>query len=221
MRIVTDLFQDSIEIKDGETVSLIVENPKVHLALLKKIENLIAGIESGIIFSEDNEIIKASKKVELLNLFPTFDLNEKRLLSKLLVHLEEVSNNEKFYCSSMELVCNVKNFIFDISEDISYGISCSNLSIGTIIKACGIQVEDDSESDLERILLYMEMVRELLGEKLFIMTNMKMYFEKKEISEFAKMVSMRKYKVLLIDGFEGEPIEEIKRVIVDKDLCVI
>ncbi|MBR3638215.1 MAG: type II-A CRISPR-associated protein Csn2 [Lachnospiraceae bacterium] len=220
MKIATDLFQEVIEIKEGEAVSLIIENPRIHFELLKQIHCQINGGESDVIFSEDNGIIKASKKVELFNVFPLTDLNEKRIISRLSSLLEEESLNENNYADCTEVLSHIERFVYKISDSIPYNVICSNLSLESIIKACGIRIEDDCETDIERIIVYMNIVRELLGKKLFIITNLKTYFDSNDIALFVDMVRMQKQYVLLLDGIEGDNITGLQRIIIDRDLCV-
>ena len=220
MKITTDLFQETIEIDEGEVVSLVIEDKKLHLELLKRINGQMQGVDNGIILSNKNEIIKFQKVVDFFSVFPLPDINEKRILSKLLGALEEEALNEKNYSESMELLGQIERFIYNISDNISYNIDCSNSNIGTVLKSFGIHIVEDCESDLEQILSYMTIVNELLGEKLFILVNMKLYFDDSDLALFSQMVETKKQYVLLIDGIEGNRINGIKQIVIDKDLCV-
>ena len=67
----------------------------------------------------------------------------------------------------------------------------------------------------------MTLVRELLGEKVFVFVNMHSFFDINEMKMFVDTLIAHKFYVLLIDSNEYGKINKVRRVIVDKDLCII
>lgn len=80
---------------------------------------------------------------------------------------------------------------------------------------------DDCEKDIEHILNYMELIRELLGERLFVFVGMKDYFSDQDMQDFLYSVVSHKYLVLLMESRESVVLDKEYRVLFDNDICVI
>lgn len=93
------------------------------------------------------------------------------------------------------------------------------LSIGSVIKAAGIGIADDYENDLERLLDYMELVRELERDKLFVLVNLRSYYSDADLNTFLDTVLQHAFQVLLIDGASRKLLQNEQRITVDADLC--
>ena len=72
---------------------------------------------------------------------------------------------------------------------------------------------------IEKIFSYMELVRELDRDKLFIMVNMRSYFTDKDMEIFTQSVCLHDFKVLLLEAFEFPKLKNTKRFVIDSDLC--
>lgn len=86
--------------------------------------------------------------------------------------MEEVAVDETHYVKTAEMIGALEQYLAELSFDLPCGIVCDKLSIGGVIKAAGIGIADDYENDLERLLDYMELVRELERDKLFVFVNL-------------------------------------------------
>lgn len=221
MKMITNLFSGEIIIDTDMVSSVIIENPSVFLGLIQNIYHSINGEEEGIILSEDHTILKPSKVIEFVSTYVPFDVNEKRILNKLISILEKEALNEKNYYRTMELLAQIEQFVNNLSEGISCRIECTGCNPLSLIKMCGITVSDDSISDIERVFEYMMIVREVLGEKLFVFVNMHSFFMLDEIQDFVNTVIAHNFYVLLLDSHEYGIMKHTRRLIVDQDLCVI
>jgi CRISPR type II-A-associated protein Csn2 len=67
----------------------------------------------------------------------------------------------------------------------------------------------------------MSIVQDLLGEKLFVLVNMSLFFNSNDLQSFINTVNVYKYNVLLIDGVDMVKLNGVRRLIIDKDLCII
>ena len=222
MKIVTELFQHVIEVNQTQVKSLIIENQKVMYQFITEIYNAINSSDTSIIFSEDDKIIKASGRVELITTFVPFVINEKRLINKVIGLLQEEALNELHYNETMELLSKIERYVSKLSASLPYDIETSGLDALSLIKMCGITIYDDSISDIERVFHYMKIVRDLLGDKLFIFVNIGSFFDENDVKSFSAMVVVHGFNVLLIDNKEYDfGTSVIKKLIIDKDLCII
>ena len=153
--------------------------------------------------------------------FIPFDLNERRLIGKINGNLEEKALDENNYHKTMSLLAEIERLVNRLSEDLPLTIVCNGVTPAGLIKMCNIAIEDDSSSGIERVLNYMSLVNDLLGDKLFVFINMTMFFSDEDMQGFITTCNLHKYQVLLIDGIESAHYEGIARLIIDKDLCTI
>ena len=80
---------------------------------------------------------------------------------------------------------------------------------------------DDSKTEIERILNYMDWDRELIGEHLYIMVGMKNYFFDSEMQGFIDTVVSHRYQVLLLESRKSVKLLQEKRMILNNDICEI
>lgn len=72
---------------------------------------------------------------------------------------------------------------------------------------------------LERLIDYMELVREFERDKLFVYVNLRSFFSHEEIERFLRTALDHGYRILLIDAQSHEKLQLENRVTVDNDLC--
>ena len=98
-------------------------------------------------------------------------------------------------------------------------VACDKISIGGVIRSAGIEILDDYGDDLERILDYMELTRELERDKLFVLVNLRSFYRDEEIAPFFRSILDHSLSVLLVDSVSKALLPLEKRVTVDADLC--
>lgn len=118
-----------------------------------------------------------------------------------------------------ELLGNLECFISDLSFDLPCDVACAKMNIGSILKAVGLEISDDYDSDLERLLDYMAIVRELDREKLFIFVNLRSYYLDGEIQQFIATALSHEYRVLMVESSAHSLLPNENRTTVDADLC--
>ncbi len=221
MKLATDLFQEVIEIEEGRVVSLVLENKDIFREFLENMYEQIEGKGESFTLSNDNSLLKVSKTVEMLTTYVPFEMNEKRLLTKLVGVIEHEMLNEKYFNQTMNLLARIEKYMDDVTETLPYPLYCDGISANSLVKMCGISIEDKSNRTIEKLIDYMNIVRDLLGEKLFILANMRLFFDDIDVQGFVDTANVHKYHVLLVDSINGNSIYGTKKLIVDNDLCLI
>lgn len=221
MKFVNPILDCPLEIGENKINSIIIENQNVFLELCMDIFDQIQGNEGKTVVSKDDMILDISKNVELINQFIPFDINKKTLINKLISSVEKVANESDYYEQSMIEIANMEKFLWNITENMVGSIGFSKLSISNIIKSVGLEFEDDYSSLGEKLIDYMELVREYDKDKLFIFVNLRSYICDNEAFVFFETITRKQFKVLFIDNCEHLSYEYENRVIIDKDICVI
>lgn len=205
---------------DGGYINeLVIENKKLFFEMVNSASTQINSSHGDFTLSINNKDVEFSKYADLTVEFAPFQVNRKSLITKLYAALEQNALNAENYSQSTELLSELEGFLFRISEELPFDIICSKLSVGSIIKALSPEIDDRNNSPLEKIFSYMELVRELDRDRLFIMVNMRTYFSDEDMESFIESVSLHDFKVLLLESSSFVPLKNTKRYTVDNDLC--
>ncbi len=219
MRLTLGVVSGCIEINDA--FYLVIEKPRALYEFVNDLYTQINGNDGVIVFSDDNGVLKPSKSVELITTYIPFDVNEKRLLNKINGLLEKEAVNEVNYSSTMELLAQLENYISKLTETFMCSFEYNGLSVSSLIKMCGITIVDDSACNIEKLINYMDVVSELIGDRLFIFVNLTAFYPEDEVMDFIDTVKIKGFQVLIVDSVNRDYISDVEKLIIDEDLCII
>ena len=84
--------------------------------------------------------------------------------------------------------------------DFPCAISCEKLNIQNLLKGAGISIVDDYGNLEERILAYMDLVREFEEKELFVFVNLRCLVPPERLQLMIDTALTREYQILLIDN---------------------
>ncbi len=204
---------------EGYVNELIIENKKLFFDVVNSTSMQSDGLNGDWVLSIKDIPVEFSKHVDVTLQFAPFQLNRKGLITKLCAALERNALHAESYMKTNELLCELEAYVHTLAEDFPFDIDCKKLTVGQVIRALSPEVEESSKSPLEKIFSYMEIVRELDRDRLFVMVNMRTYFSDSDIERFVQSVCLHDFKVLLLESTSFSPIANCKRYTVDEDLC--
>lgn len=198
---------------------LVVENRKMFFDIVNSIVSQADGMHGDCVLSVADKPVEFAKYVDVTVQFAPFQVNRKSLLSKLYATLEKTASLPENYVKTEQLLCDLEKYVFMLSEELPFEVNCKKLAAGSVIRALSPEIEVNEKSPLENIFTYMEFVREIDHDKLFVMINMRSYFSDEEMELFAESVCMHDFKVLLLESVSLAKLKHTKRFTVDADLC--
>ena len=204
---------------NGYVNELVIENKKMFLDIVNSIAVQVDGGHGECVLSIKDKPVEISKYVDLTVQFAPFELNRKSLLTKLYSALEHKALLAENYTQTGNLLVEIERYMLYLSEELPFDVNCQKLAIGAIIKAVSPEIDDGEKSVLEKIFAYMELVRELDRDRLFIMVNMRSYFNDSEMEAFTESASLHGFRVLLLESTSQSKLRNTQRYIVDEDLC--
>jgi CRISPR type II-A-associated protein Csn2 len=148
-------------------------------------------------------------------------LNKKILINKVINRMQKLAMDEEHYYQTSELITLLESYLLDLSVELTGNIELSKITWENTIKAVGVEFADNYDSLAEKILDYMELVREYDSERIFITLNLWSYISDNEMNKFVNDVVVRGYKLLMLENTEYPIIEHEKRYIIDADKCII
>lgn len=135
--------------------------------------------------------------------------------------MERTALDEKNFIRSQELLAQIEAFVYDLSFECDCELEFSKINIPSLLKSIGVTVKEEYDSLIEKIVDYMQMLCGFMGDMLFVTVNMRSYFTDGEISLFSDTVIGHKINVLMIENQEYPLLQQEKRIIIDKDICII
>lgn len=221
MKLAYSTLQNLIEIKNDVVNSIVVENPEYYYQMVRDLANQIEGKEGGWIVSEKDKPLATSKSVDILFDFTSIDVNKKTLITKVVSELEKTANKEENIDTALQLLADIERFIIQLNGDYDLSINCDKLTIAQLLKSIGISISLDSDDLTEILYSYMQLVRQFIGDKLFVFVNLQSFVSRRHFIEFAQTILGHGYQVLFMENKEYDRLAGENRLIVDKDLCEI
>ncbi len=221
MRLVSVLFPCALEIEDTAVTTFVIENKDLYRKVIRSLYVQCGGGTGEIILSEKDETLKISNSVELITDFIGLEPDNKKLLNRIQRMLEEEIIGGSQYQRAMSLLSDIESLLNDVADVFSFPINYEGINIPGLIKMASPKLVNESGSDIESILKYMELVREVIGERLFVMVGMKEVFSDHDMQEFIDTVVLHKYRVLLMESRESALLINEQRLLLDNDICVI
>lgn len=208
-----------LKFDDGYINELVIENRNMFFNIVNSVLTQSDGGQGDWVLSIRDKPVEFSRYVDVTVQFAPFQINRKSLLTKLYATLEQKALLSENYKTTVELLDKLECYVLQLSEELPLEVDCQRLSIGSIIKAISPEIDEADKTHLEKIFSYMELVRELDRDRLFIMINMRSYFSDDEMEIFVESVCLHGFKVLLLEGYTQAKLKNTKRYIIDVDLC--
>lgn len=201
--------------------TLVIENQKMFYHVLMDLFRQIDGEEGKAVLSLNNKLLSIPKYLECLTSFTPFDLNQKNLLSKANIQLEKLAMESEYYERVMEILSHLESLLLDMSVEMTGELEFSKINIGSLIKSIGLTFADEYTSLGEKIINYMELVREYDRDKLFVTVNLRSYLDDMETSLFFQTLLQHQFHVVMLENKEYNRFKNEHRYIIDSDLCEI
>ena len=208
-----------LTVDGGYVATLVIENPQFFREILHDVDGQINGDKGSSVLSENYRVLPFDRHAEMIDGFLHFQLGRKPLLTKLTNRLEALALKEENYLHTVQLTTRLEEYIMELAMDLPCSVYCSKLNFGGILRAIGVDILDDHENDLERLLDYMELTRELDHERLFILVNLRSYYSDAEVKAFFDSAIAHEFLILPVDSVARTLLKNERRVTVDDDLC--
>ena len=181
--------------------TMVIENPAFYRALMMDLYAQKNGEEGQFVLSENEKILSISSSVELI------------------AAMEQMAVSEDFFLKTSDILQRLEQYIEEMAFAFDCDIVCERCTPAGVIKAMGIALRDEYENPLERLVDYMELVREFDRDKLFVLVNLRSFFDDHDVERFLKTIEEHGYRVLLMDGTERKRLPMERRITIDIDLC--
>lgn len=208
-----------LDFTSGKIPTLVIENPAFLRQFMMELYAQTEGEEGSFVLSDKGKNLEISAWIEVMDHCLNFQLNTKSLLGKIQTALERTAVNDLFFLKTIELLQSVEQYMDELAFTYDCDLVYQRCTAAGLIKAMSVHIRDAYDDPLERLLDYMELVREFDQDKLFVLLHLRSYFTEEQTARFLKTVVDHGYRVLLVDSQDYEKLPEENRITIDKDLC--
>ena len=199
-----------------------VESPVRWREIQKELTSQYDGGEGQWVLSDDGKELKLGKEVEMVFNPLQLEENSRKVMTAFLKSLSEQAVSELYWREGQELNSVIQTFFGKLETEYSFGYTINaEIDFSALAKSMGIQIETEYDTDLERLVQYCILIKDLMKPKLFIFWNLRNYFSQSEMELFYDEISRREWKVLLMENSTIQKLVGEKWYIIDKDNCEI
>ena len=219
MMLVNNKYNYKINI-DNDFVNVIVcENPIIYYDMIYDLFNTD---NSRFILSHKDERLEIEKHCDIIINPLELNINNKKNIEKLYLQLIEKMNYNEFFIMKNQLYLNILSYINKISFECNYSLNyADNIEAKGLLKLLDICIEDKSLNFFEKINNYLKICNELQGRKIYIFINLKSFLSIDQLNNLYKNIIYNKYNVILFENVDRISLVDEKKIIIDKDGCII
>lgn len=217
MNLCFELLTERVEIKQGQICILTIENTDEY-------RHVVQGLIHGnllVEFYSDNELLE-NKYIEFIPNIYQLDMNEKKVVTRILKHLESYMKDDWHLPETMKMQQALAEYLENIIFDSGIPLEISDeIDLQTLLKASGIKVREESESFLENFINYLELILNFTDTKVFIFVNLLLFITEMEFAELINFFKQQNLIILDIERSNILPLPHPDKVdlLFDDDLC--
>lgn len=220
IRLVHPDISQIIEFKENIINVLVIENPIFFRDFISDINYQINNLSGKIILSNDYKVLNISKFIEIIVQFYPFEMNKKSIINKLNNNIEKICIDD-YNLECKELFSKIENLLNQLIVNYDYPIKYDLFEIEKLIKLANFSFDNEYDSLIEKLIDYMEIIRGLECDKVFIFVNIKSYLTSDEIIMFYEMINAKKLNVLILESYDSLRLKYENKIIIDESLCEI
>ncbi len=224
MKLVHPDFFFPIEISETEIPVLILENPVCFRKFIREMREQAEGREGRWVLSEDNKPLKIAKTCELILDPFALDVNQRKMLTSLYDRVEKFATSSELLLSwnqAESCFQKVTEELLSVSDEFAL-THRNDISIIDFLRFMDVRFEADTNDIVGYMIDYMRISAQAAGTRLFILCNLKLFFDSQEIEYLYEQALYHKFSLLLVEGNAPAQKEEGEKwLIVDKDSCAI
>ena len=214
-------FLPPFEISDEKANVIAIEKPSAFFSFAEELNGQADGDDGMIVLSSNGEILKLSSKMEIIKEFIPFEINSKRLVNKLYAYFERKAMNGEYYNEIEKLNSGIMELMKKLTEAEVVESEFGSIGISALFKAVDFRLSEEQDSLEESVINYMLNVRELDGERIFVILNMLAYVDEERREALFETIADHRINALFLEPRSVKHSENVNQIIIDEDLCVI
>lgn len=218
MKLKVNYFDNFIDIFNNDITTIEILNKKYFYRLIKDLMEIEIGIPTeDIIFSNNNEIINLSGKINIITDYFQFNFDSKKYNNFITKYVANSINDN----GKNSIIKNLKNLNLSIKKELNkfdLPLSISNEeTFENIIKSFKIVINNIDNDLLENLLLIIDIEKTFKINNIIVFVNLKQLLTNDELVELYKYAIYNEIKLIMIDSnyYENKLNYENKLIIND------
>ena len=221
MRMICESYGLECVMDENSITEILFDMPERFIEFVQRLWSQIAGDDDFLILSEDDKELRLEKAAEIITDPFHIDLNNRKVLTR--IYKDVV---EDLQCKKLEELMNIQNqlesLVIDACEQSVYALTYdAELDFSNILKLYNVRIDEGESDIINRLISYVKLSHQVLGTKLFFFINLKVYLSEQMLTDFYQSIQYEKVYAVMIERFESKKKECEKRIIIDKDGCLI
>lgn len=205
-----------MELVLDKTNILEIESPFLFREAISSINSSIEQDNGYWIFSDEDEILKKSLNVQIVQSIFMLDFNNRKIQKVLMEDLYNLALDEENYMQTQTLLSNLEEYALRLEWQLLYDIQVEKVDIRNLLKSMisGIIVPDNI---LEQLNEYIKIIARMLQGKVLVLVDVLGCFETDEWKQIEKTAQYEGIYILCIEhttNYQGG-----NRIVIDSDGC--
>lgn len=223
MKLTSYDFSFDIDFCDEYIHFLIVKNKKYMRNIISILIEQLDGNDGMFTLSDKDKEISLSKKAYLVTDIFNMPVSTKKILTKISSELSTIATEDIY--KSQCLIADIETYVDDLLFSCTYPlIRKKDISIEDIFKVVSLAVEKN-EDTLDDLISHCQIIRDLMGIKIFFFLNLSSYLSNNEYMEFVKFLNLNQFNAVFIEYDEKNILEfkteRFNKYVIDEELCEI
>lgn len=221
MRLVHGEYYLNLELEENLTNVIVVENGRVLYQLMHELYLQSQGEDGHFVLSRENEILKLSRSMAVVLEPFTLNCNEKQLINKLYKELEKLGKNELAKETSQihtEFVKYIDKLCMRVPYPIMYNL---DFETKDLLKLFEVRMEEQKESILDKLIEYLQVLKQLCNVDVISFLNLKSFLTKSELEGLYEYAFYCKIQLVLWENIMRQKLDQERVTIIDQDCCII
>lgn len=220
IQFVHPLINTKINIYIEKNNIIVIENTNFMVSIVDGIIQFLNKNETEIRFLENDELCKKVDKFFIITDLFNIDFNSKALQSVLIKKIAKSLDGSEFQID--EIYEKAYQILIKCLLDLDIAVDINpNLDKTTFVKMFSPLIQSDFDNMLEKLVLFINVLVELIDLKCFVILNLHEYLSKEDCELFYEHCRSREVAVLTLQTRQKYSFNDEQLIIIDKDLCEI
>ena len=222
MKLVHPDYTFKINCNESNINLLVIENPETFRSFVFDFLRQSRGEDGLFVLSNKDGILDIKNNIDILLNPIEFEDVPKKVSSKVLTKFKEYLLDENNYIRTQEIISSIEKYADQMTSEFMFPVTYDDITVESIMKGISVSIKTEYESPLERISEYMNLMHDVLGIGIFVITNLFSYFSNDEISFFLENCELQKHTLILCESHDiKNDFPNLKKIIIDWENCEI
>ena len=214
-------FEGPLVITEDIPYKIVIEAPELMRQCIEDINSSLSVSDAGFMLFDDNKMLNFAKSVDFIFNPFSVELNQKKILTKILQQLGENAVGVDFFQKTQHIKSEINKYIYELLTMVDVPLTFDNdFQMSKIFSAIGISI-DQEIGLLDRLLQYVDLCNIILGVKVFIFYGLSNLFVGEELKQFVKEAAYKKIYVVMLENSVKDWFGNEKIIVLDRDLCIV